>query len=147
MLEYLVCVLTFFSLGLLSIYTYICVCVGAPLFIRWDIDGDIHSFFVTLRWWLMVSRPFNGRKAGKCFVTARGWTRVTLLVLSWQPSLGWWAWRYYSSLIMIVDNIGGLVGPINCPLIPGVVQTFRRSQEYEEVCLFSHRCTYLVGCD
>ena len=45
------------------------------------------------------------------------------------------------------DNIGGLVGPISCPLIPGVVQTFRRSQEYEEVCLFSHKCTYLVGCD
>ena len=75
MFEYLVCVLTFFSLGLLSIYTYICV--GAPLFIRWDIDGDIHSFFG-----LMVSCPFNGRKGGKCFVTARGRTRVTLLVLS-----------------------------------------------------------------
>ena len=24
---------------------------------------------------------------------------------------------------MIVDNIGGLLGPINCPLIPGVVHT------------------------
>ena len=41
----------------------------------------------------------------------------------------------------------GLVGPISCPPIPGVVHTFRRSQEYEEVCLFSHGCTYFVGCD
>ena len=31
------------------VYIYIyCVCAGAPLSIRWDIDGDIHSLFVTL---------------------------------------------------------------------------------------------------
>ena len=86
MLEYLVCVLTSFSLELLSIYMYICVCVGAPLFIRWDIDGDIHSFFVMLRRW--TNSELNGREGGKCFVTARGRTRVTLLVLGRRPSLG-----------------------------------------------------------
>ena len=37
-----------FLMGLMSIYTYICVCADAPLSIRWDIDGDIHSLFVTL---------------------------------------------------------------------------------------------------
>ena len=59
----------------------------------------------------MVSCPFNGREGGKCFVMAQGRTRVTLLVLGRRPSLGWRAWRYYSSLIMIVDDIGGLLGP------------------------------------
>ena len=48
---------------------------------------------------------------------ARGWMRVTLLVLGRQPSLGWRAWRYYSSLIMIVDYIGGLVGPIKSDFV------------------------------
>ena len=71
----------------------------------------------------MVSCPFNGKEVSKCFVTAQGWTRVILLVLGQWPSLGWRAWKYYLSLIMIVDNIGGLLGPINCPLIPGVVHT------------------------
>ena len=71
----------------------------------------------------MVSCPFNGREGGKCFVTAQGQTRVILLVLGRRPLLGWRAWRYYSSLIMIVDDIGGLVGSISCPPIPGVVHT------------------------
>ena len=71
----------------------------------------------------MVSCPFNGREGGKCFVTAQGWTRVILLVLGRRPSLGWRAWKYYSSLIMIVDDIGGLVGPISYPPIPGVLHT------------------------
>ena len=48
---YPVCVLTFSPPGLLFIYTHLCARVGAPLFIRWDINGDIHSFFVTLRRW------------------------------------------------------------------------------------------------
>ena len=71
----------------------------------------------------MVSYPFNGREGSKCFVTAQRWTRVTLLALGWQPSLGWRSWRCYSSLIMTLDDIGGLVGPISCPPIPGVVHT------------------------
>ena len=62
MFEYLVCVLTFFSLGLLSIYTYICV--GAPLFIRWDIDGDIHSFFVMLLRWTDGELSFQRQERG-----------------------------------------------------------------------------------
>ena len=57
-------VLTFFSLGLLSIYMYICVCVGALLFIRWDIDGDIHSFFVTLRRWTNSELSFQRQGRG-----------------------------------------------------------------------------------
>ena len=64
MLEYLVCVLTPFSLGLLSIYTYICVCAGAPLSIRWDIDGDIHSFFVTLQRWTNGELSFQRQGKG-----------------------------------------------------------------------------------
>ena len=71
----------------------------------------------------MVSCPFNSREGGKCFVMAQGRMRVILLVLGRRPSLGWRAWRYYSSLIMIVDDIGGLVGLISCPPIPGVVHT------------------------
>ena len=71
----------------------------------------------------MVCCPFNSREWGKCFVTAQGRTRVILLVLGRRPLLGWRAWRYYSSLIMIVDDIGGLVGSISCPPIPGVVHT------------------------
>ena len=71
----------------------------------------------------MVSCPFNGRKGSKCSVTARRQTRVTLLALGRRPSLGWRSWRCYSSLIMTLDDIGGLVGPINYPLIPGVVHT------------------------
>ena len=67
----------------------------------------------------MVSCPFNSREGGKCFVTARGRTRVTLLVLSRRPSLGWRAWRYYSSLIMIVDGIGVWLGPSAAPLFLG----------------------------
>ena len=88
MLESLVCVLTFFSLGPLPIYTYICVCVGASLFIRWDIDSDIHSFFVMLRRWTNGELSFQRQGRGKCFVTAEGRTRVTLLVLGRRPSLG-----------------------------------------------------------
>ena len=71
----------------------------------------------------MVSCPFNGREVSKCSITAHGWTRVILLVLGQRPSLGWRAWKYYSSLIMIVDDIGGLLGSISCPPIPGVVHT------------------------
>ena len=71
----------------------------------------------------MVCCPFNSREWGNCFVTAQGRTRVILLVLGRRPLLGWRAWRYYSSLIMIVDDIGGLVGSISCPPIPGVVHT------------------------
>ena len=71
----------------------------------------------------MVSCPFNGRELSKCSVMAQGWMRVILLVLGRRPSLGWRAWKYYSSLIMIVDNIGGLLGPISCPPVPGVVHT------------------------
>ena len=67
----------------------------------------------------MVSCPFNSREGGKCFVTARGRTRMTMLVLSRQPSLGWRAWRYYSSLIMIVDGIGVWLGPSAAPLFLG----------------------------
>ena len=111
------------------LYTHLCARVGAPLFIRWDIDGDIHSFFVTLRRWT-DGCPFNGRKRGKCFVTAQGRTRVTLLVLSRRPSLGWRAWRYYSSLILIVDDIGGLVGPINCFLYVLVNNVLMKSDLY-----------------
>ena len=71
----------------------------------------------------MVSCPFNGRKGSKCSVMARRRTRVTLLALGRQPSMGWRSWRCYSSLIMTMDDIGGLVGPIRCPPIPGVVHT------------------------
>ena len=67
----------------------------------------------------MVSCPFNSREGGKCFVTARGRMRMTMLVLSRQPSLGWRAWRYYSSLIMIVDGIGVWLGPSAAPLFLG----------------------------
>ena len=80
----------------------------------------------------MVSCPFNGREGGKCFVMARGRTRVTLLVLGWR------AWRYYSSLIMIVDDIGGLVGPISCPPIPRVVHT---SDDRRNMRRFVYFCT------
>ena len=48
---YPVCVLTFSLQGLLFIYTHLYARVGAPLFIRWDINGDIHSFFVTFQRW------------------------------------------------------------------------------------------------
>ena len=71
----------------------------------------------------MVSCPFNGRKESKCSIMARRQTRVTLLALGRRPSLGWRSWRCYSSLIMTLDDIGGLVGPISYPLIPGVVHT------------------------
>ena len=67
----------------------------------------------------MVSCPFNGREGSKCFVTARRWMRVTLLALGRRPSLGWRSWRCYSSLIMTLDDIGDLVGPITwCMRIP-----------------------------
>ena len=71
----------------------------------------------------MVSCPFNGKEGSKCSVTARRWTRVTLLALGLRPSLGWRSWRCYSSLIMTLDDIGGLAGPISCPPILGVVHT------------------------
>ena len=71
----------------------------------------------------MVSCPFNGRKGSKCSVTAWRRTRVTLLVLDRRPSLGWRSWRCYLSLIMTLDDTGGLAGPISCPSIPGVVHT------------------------
>ena len=45
---YLVCVLPFPLRGS-CLYTHLRARVGTPLFIRWDINGDIHSFFVTLR--------------------------------------------------------------------------------------------------
>ena len=67
----------------------------------------------------MVNCPFNGRKESKCFVTARRRTRVTLLVLDRRPSLGWRSWRCYSSLIMTLDDTGGLAGPVSCPLFLG----------------------------
>ena len=64
MLECLVCSYLFFSGAPPYIYTYICVCVGAPLFIRWDIDGDIHSFFVTLRRWTNGELSFQWQEMG-----------------------------------------------------------------------------------
>ena len=67
----------------------------------------------------MVSCPFTGREGSKCSVTARRWTRVTLLALGRRPSLGWRSWRCYSPLIMTLDDIGGLAGPISCPLFLG----------------------------
>ena len=71
----------------------------------------------------MVSCPFNSRKGSKCSVTAQRRTRLTLLALGRRPSLGWQSWRCYSSLIMTLDNIGGLAGPISYPPILRVVHT------------------------
>ena len=48
---YPVCVFLPFPLRGSCLYTHLRARVGAPLFIRWDINGDIHSFFVTLRRW------------------------------------------------------------------------------------------------
>ena len=48
---YPVCVFLPFPLRGSYLYTHLRARVGAPLFIRWDINGDIHSFFATLQRW------------------------------------------------------------------------------------------------
>ena len=95
----------------------------------------------------MVSCPFNGRKESKCSVTARRRTRVTLLVLDRRPSLGWRSWRCYSSLIMTLDDIGGLAGPVSCPPIPGVVHTSDGCRNMRRFVYFRTDAHTLVGCD
>ena len=95
----------------------------------------------------MVSCPFNGRKESKCSVTARRRTRVSLLVLDRRPSLGWRSWRCYSSLIMTLDDIGGLAGPVSCPPIPGVVHTSDGCRNMRRFVYFRTDAHTLVGCD
>ena len=95
----------------------------------------------------MVSCPFNGRKGSKCSVTARRRKRVTLLVLDRRPSLGWRSWRCYSSLIMTLDDTGGLAGPVSCPPIPGVVHTSDGRRNMRRFVYFRTDAHTLVGCD
>ena len=95
----------------------------------------------------MVRCPFNGKKGSKCSVMARRRTRVTLLILDRWPSLGWRSWRCYSSLIMTLDDTGGLAGPVSCPPIPRVVHTSDGRRNTRRFVYFRTDAHTLVRCD
>ena len=95
----------------------------------------------------MVRCPFNGKKGSKCSVMARRRTRVTLLILDRWPSLGWRSWRCYSSLIMTLDDTGGLAGPVSCPPIPRVIHTSDGRRNTRRFVYFRTDAHTLVRCD
>ena len=50
--------------------------------------------------------------------------------------------RCHSSLVTILDDTGGLAGPISCPPIHGVVHTSDGRRNMRRFVLLSHGCTY-----
>ena len=96
------------KLCLVSVSVSVCLCAcmfrtlfpsGASVYIylqaffsffRWNIKGDIYSFFVTSRRWATGELFFQTAvKGSKCSVTAPRRTGVILLILDRRPSLRW----------------------------------------------------------
>ena len=140
-LEYFLCILTPSSWGSCL---YIHVCMQALLSIRWGFDGGFYPPLVTPLWW--VNGELSSQRHGSELMFCNGsWldegdlarhgvatvTSSTSLEVFLVLAHGYrWYWR--------ADWTHQL------PPFSWGRPHFRRSQEYEKVCSFLYRCTYLI---
>ena len=148
-LEYLLCYPYLFLLGLMSIYIYIyiCVCMCKRPSIRWDIDGDIHSLFVTPLWWANGELSFQRQESELIFCNGSLMDEGDLA----RPGPATIAGMTSLEVLFVPDHDCGrhrqLIWAHQLPPYSWGRPYFRWSQEYEKVCSFSYGCTYLIRYD
>ena len=79
----------------------------------------------------------NGPKTNKGDIACLGPTTIIGMTIP----------RCYSSLVMTLDDTGGLAGPISCPPIHGVVHTSDGRRNMRSFVYFRTDAHTLVGCD